>query len=302
MNKKDELFFHKSVLIEEVLFYLNIKKNGIYVDATFGSGGHTRAILEKEPTACVIGIDWDRESLDKYGSLIHDDFGDRFIPMFGNFAHLYKLLKRINIPRVDGILADFGTSQMQIKERPGFSLYHDLPLDMRMSVSHQKITAAQVLNEAPAALLEEIFYVYGEERFSRKITRAIIHDRKTKPFRTTKQLADLIRRVVPASRSVKIHPATRVFQALRIYINKELDNIKAFLKGAVEVLEPEGRLVCISFHSLEDRLVKQFFKKKKEEGGWEILTKKTVTPERDEIAINPASRSAKLRAIARITI
>jgi 16S rRNA (cytosine1402-N4)-methyltransferase len=291
---------HKSVLVTEVIFYLNVKPHGIYVDATFGSGGHTRAILQKEPTARVIGIDWDMQSLDQYGSRIIEEFGDRFTPVFGNFAHLYKLLKKININFVDGILADFGTSQMQIIERPGFSIYRDTPLDMRMSLSHQQITAAHVVNTASPDQLADIFYQFGEERFSRKIAKAIGEHRVKKPFTTTKELADFVAKIVPWPKHGKIHPATRVFQALRIYVNQELENITAFLEGAFTLLVPQGRLVCISFHSLEDRIVKQFFKEKKEENSLAILTKKVITASQAELHENPSARSAKLRAAERI--
>jgi 16S rRNA (cytosine1402-N4)-methyltransferase len=301
MNQNNEPLLHKSVLVEEVIFYLNVKPHGIYVDATFGSGGHTRAILTKEPTAQVIGIDWDINSLTTYSSLIVQEFGEgRFIPVFGNFAHLYKLLRKISVDKVDGILADFGTSQMQIIERPGFSIYRDTPLDMRMSLSHQKIMAAQVVNTASAELLADIFYTYGEERLARKIAQAIVEQRTRKLFYTTKELADLVARIVPWPKHGKIHPATRVFQALRIYINQELENIKAFLKGAVGALAPQGRLVCISFHSLEDRLVKQFLREKADTGELKIVTKKVMGPTPEELQRNPSARSAKLRAAERI--
>lgn len=299
-HTNNELLLHKSVLVDEVIFYMALKPSGVYVDATFGSGGHTRALLEKDPTIRVIGIDWDINSLNTYAPLIHQDFGDRFTPVFGNFAHIYKLLKKIGITAVDGILADFGTSQMQINERPGFSIYKDMPLDMRMSVSHQKTTAADIINTAPPTLLADIFYTYGEERFARKIAYAIVHDREKKPFVTTKDLADLIVRIVPWPKHIRIHPATRVFQALRIYVNQELEHITSFLKGVPELLAANGRLVCISFHSLEDRIVKQFLKEKEQDGTFEILTKKVVVPTNQEIEKNPSSRSAKLRAAARI--
>ena len=295
------MLFHKSVLVEEVLTYLNPQPHKIYIDATFGSGGHTRAILEKEPTCRVIGIDWDRSSLDRYAPLIEEEFGDRFIPVWGNFALLYKLLKKIDLQQVDGILADFGTSQMQIADQPGFSLYTDAPLDMRMSAAHHKTTAAELLNTASEDKLLRIFSDLGEERFSRKIARAIVKERGRKRFKTTQQLADFIKGLVPYKREAKIHPATRVFQALRIYVNQELDNIRSFLKGALPPLAPQGRLVCISFHSLEDRLVKQFFIDQSLAGKLKILTKKVVVPSSQEVASNPSSRSAKLRAAFKIS-
>lgn len=293
-----DLFFHKSVLIEEVIFYLNLQPNGTYIDATFGSGGHTKAILQKEPTCTVIGIDWDKTSLDTYAPLVTQQFGDRFIPVWGNFAHLYKLIKKLDIKKVQGILADFGTSQMQIKERPGFSFTQNTPLDMRMSSSHYKETAADIVNSASYQKLVSIFKDYGEERFAGKIARAIIEDRTKKRFKTTRDLAGLIERIVPHKKS-GMHPATRVFQALRIYVNQELDHIRSFLAGATDALAPEGRLVCISFHSLEDRLVKQFVRDKAHEGVLESLTPKGVVPTDEEVAENPSSRSARLRAAQR---
>ena len=285
---------------EEVIELLNVKPHGVYVDATFGSGGHTRAILEKEPTCKVIALDWDQTSLDTYAPLLEREFGDRFIPIFGSFAHIWRILKKESIQYVDGILADFGTSQMQIVERPGFSIYRDTPLDMRMSVAHFKTTAADIINKAPEQELADIFFTYGEERYSRKIAQAIVHDRKTQSFQTTKQLASLIARIVPRNKRSNVHPATRVFQALRIRVNRELDNILDFLKQSVTVLADSGRIVCISFHSLEDRIVKQFFKDKEHEKELEIVTKKLLSPSERELAENPSSRSAKVRAAARI--
>ncbi len=293
-------FFHKSVMVDEVVDLLKVQPHGTYVDATFGSGGHTRAILQKNSTCTVIGIDWDQDSLKRYAPLITEEFGNRFIPLFGSFAHIWRLFKKASIKQVDGILADFGTSQMQITERPGFSIYRDTPLDMRMSPAHQRITAAHIVNQASAEELAHIFFTYGEERYSRKIAQAIAHDRKQQRFTTTRQLAELIQRIVPRSKKSSIHPATRVFQALRIQVNNELDNIDSFLKQSLELLANEGRLVCISFHSLEDRLVKQFFKDKEHEGRLEIITKKPLVAAAKERAENPSSRSAKVRAAARI--
>ena len=296
----ESMLFHKSVLVDEVLFYLDPQPNGLYIDATFGSGGHARAILQKEPTCSVIGIDWDKASLDRYAPLIAEQFGDRFIPIWGNFALLYKLLKKIDVAQVNGILADFGTSQMQIAEQPGFSLYSDAPLDMRMSMAHHKTTAAQVLSTASEEKLFHIFADFGEERFSRKIARAIVNERSKNKFKTTRQLAEFIKRIVPHKPQIKIHPATRVFQALRIYVNQELDNIRSFLKGSLPFLADQGRLVCISFHSLEDRLVKQFFHDQERENKLRVLTKKVVKPTDEEVLANPSARSAKLRAAAKI--
>ena len=299
MSTEDRII-HKSVLVDEVLHYLEPKPGKTYVDVTFGSGGHTRAILEHEPEARVIALDWDSISFDTYAPAFKEEFGDRLTLIWGNFALLYKLLAKAGIKQVDGVLADFGTSQMQIKERPGFSVYNDLPLDMRMSPPHQKITAAELLNKASEEKLREIFWQLGEERFARQIVQAIVAERKKKRFQTTGQLVAVIERAVPMPKKRTIHPATRVFQALRIYVNKELENIRSFLSGATRALNPDGRLVCISFHSLEDRLVKQFFKEQESLDVLRVLTPKVVTASPEELATNPSSRSARLRAAQRI--
>jgi len=296
----DKLFYHKPVLVNEVLHYLDPQPEKIYLDVTFGTGGHTKAILEREPRCKVIALDWDSVSLEKYGQPLVERFPSRLKLVWGNFALLYKIIKKEKIVAVDGILADFGTSQIQIKERPGFSVYADTILDMRMSPAHQKITAAQVLQDSSEEKLREIFWQLGEENHARQIARAIVLGRKKKKIKTTRQLADLIERVVPKNRKQKIHPATRVFQALRIYVNKELENITSFLSSACKVLTPSGRLVCISFHSLEDRIVKRFFKEKSNEGILKVLTETVILASDQEVKINPSARSAKLRAAERL--
>jgi len=288
--------YHKSVLVKEVLEYLDPQPNKLYVDVTFGGGGHTRAILEKETKCKVIAIDWDKNALEKNGALLQEEFPGRLTLIWGNFAQLIKLLKKENITSVDGILADFGTSQYQITNLPGFSVYKEAFLDMRMSNSHHQTTAADVINRASQKQLEEIFFNLGEERNSKKIASFIVENRRYKKIETVGQLIDIIERAFPSDykKKSKIHPATRVFQALRIYVNDELENINSFLVATLSVLNSGGRLVCISFHSLEDRLVKQFLKNHK--SSFEILTKKVVTASPEEIQINLSSRSAKLRA------
>lgn len=295
-QSSEKLLFHKPVLVDEVLLYLNPQPEKIYVDATFGSGGHSRAILEKEPNCKIIAFDWDAQALGTYAPLLQEEFGDRFTYVWGNFAHIYKLLKKIGITRVDGILADFGTSQIQITDRPGFSLYKDALLDMRMSPPHQKETAATIVNEFSEDKLRDIFWQFGEEKFAKRIAKAIVLQRKKQKIMTTGQLADLVKQVVPFNPRQRIHPATRIFQALRIYVNAELDNINAFLPAAIRALNIHGRLVCISFHSLEDRIVKQFFKQQEQEGRGHIITKRVVISSDEETTRNPSARSAKLRA------
>lgn len=287
---------HKTVLIQEVLEQLQPKPHGIYVDATFGGGGHTRAILNAEPTCRVIGLDWDNESIERHAPALEEEFGNRLSVLWGNFAHIYRLLKKNKISCIDGVLADFGTSQYQIFHKEGFSFMIDSPLDMRMSPAHQRETAASIVNHYSSKDLAQLFYTLGEEPNGRKIAEAILAARAVKPIETTLQLAHIIESVVPRSRS--IHPATKVFQALRIKINQELDNIEEFLKISLSMLNPGGRLVCISFHSLEDRIVKHFFKDNTDK--LEILTPKPVEATEEEIAQNPSSRSAKLRAARKL--
>lgn len=295
------MIFHKPVLVQEVLEHLDPKPQQVYVDVTFGGGGHTRAILEKEPTCKVIAFDWDKTTLETNGVSLQDEFPDRLTLVWSNFSLLDRKLKELGIQQVDGILADFGTSFYQLTQKAGFSFYKDTELDMRMAPSHQKVTAAQVLNTASEQKLVEIFGELGQEPKSKILARAIVQERIKSPFRTTKQLAQLVERVVPWTKK-GIHPATRIFQALRIYVNKELENIKGFLVAAMRVLKPDGRLLCISFHSLEDGIVKDFFRS--HSAGYnpllQIITKKVIVAGPSEVKENPSSRSAKLRVAKRL--
>lgn len=295
MDQSNSLVYHKPVLMNEVLEYLDIKPGKTYLDVTFGTGGHTRAILEKEPTCSVIAFDWDLDELERYGDPLKEEFGDRLTLIWGNFALLYKLLKKAGVTSVDGILADFGTSQIQIAERSGISFSRDTPLDMRLSPAHYQETAADIVNIMSEKDLRELFWELGEEQQARPIARAIIVAREKKKIETTGQLVEIIKKAVPFSGKSRIHPATKVFQALRMYVNKELENMQSFLVAAIRALKPQGRLVCISFHSLEDRHVKQFFKDQERLLALEIITPKVVKPTLEEVALNPSSRSACLR-------
>ncbi len=289
--------YHKPVLISEVVTYMALKPDGIYVDATFGGGSHSRALLEAEPSIRLISFDWDKTAIELNGPDLEAEFGERFTLLWGNFTQITQLLKKQKIHSVDGILADFGTSQYQLSSQAGFSFSHDTPLDMRMSPSHMKTTAADVVNLASEAELSEILYTLGEEYSARKIARFIVSERAAHPIVTTKELAQIVMKVVPPySRSV--HPATKTFQALRIFVNDELNNVKSLLTQALTLLNTEGRIVCISFHSLEDRIVKQFFKNHPAE--LHTLTKKVITATPEELQTNPSSRSAKLRAAERL--
>jgi 16S rRNA (cytosine1402-N4)-methyltransferase len=292
--------YHKSVLVREVVQALALKPGGTYVDATFGGGGHTRALLEADPTVTVIALDWDTVALEKNGAPLQELYPDRLKLMWGNFAQIDRLLKREGIEKVDGILADFGTSQYQLHERAGFSFHKDSPLDMRMSPSHRKITAAELLNKASEEKLTSIFRELGQEPKARLIARAIVVERQKSPFKTTLQLSKLVERLI-SRHGRTTHPATKIFQALRIFINQELDNIHAFLINGTKMLAPNGRLVCISFHSLEDRIVKQFFKKQQaEEPYMRLISDGPIEANAEEVAQNPSSRSAKLRVAERV--
>ena len=294
---------HKPVLVNEVITFLNPQPGKTYLDCTFGGGGHTRAILEAEKNCKVIAMDWDHVSLDSRGLPLQEEFGDRLRLVWGNLSLLYKILKHEGIGQLDGILADFGPSQIQIFGRPGFSMFIDTPLDMRMSPGYQQMTAETVVSKSSEEKLREIFWQLGEEPYAREIAKAIVTERQKhrgNRIRTTGELVKIIEDVVPMHRRKRAHPATKVFQALRIYVNHELDNITAFMPAAIKGLNPGGRLVCISFHSLEDRLVKTYFKDQERDGLVTLLTPKVVEATEDEISINASARSAKLRAVEKL--
>jgi 16S rRNA (cytosine1402-N4)-methyltransferase len=285
--------YHIPVLVREVIQYMAPKKGGVYVDATFGGGGHTRALLQAEPTCTVIACDWDKQAIEINGPALEEEFPGRVQFVWTNFTRIDQHLKKMGIHHVDGILADFGTSQYQIKQRAGFSFAIDTPLDMRMSPGHQTLLACDIVNNYSENDLLKILYEYGEESHARAIVRAILAVRVKRKIKSTGQLVDIIMSVVPR-KSKAVHPATKTFQALRIVVNQELQNIHAFLQQANRLIRPGGRLVCISFHSLEDRLVKQFLRDNK--AVWTVLTPRVIVGSDDEIATNPSSRSAKLRA------
>ncbi len=289
-----ESSYHKPVLVEEVVHYMAPKPSGTYIDATFGGGGHTRALLTQQPACKVIGVDWDKTAIEQNAPPIEQEFGQRFKAIWGSFSQLGLLLKRHQIGQVDGILADFGTSTYQIFQKPGFSFAHDTALDMRMSPAHQRYTAYHLVNKASEEELAYIIHEYGEEPQSRRLARALIEARRIRPIKTTGQLADIIASVIGRNPRSRIHPATRVFQAFRIAVNHELDNIRALLSQSLTVLAPQGRLVCISFHSLEDRLVKNFLRDHRHD--FNLLTAKAVKATPEEIRYNPSARSARLRA------
>jgi 16S rRNA (cytosine1402-N4)-methyltransferase len=283
-------FSHVSVLSRELVEGLNIRAGGHYLDATVGGGGHSQLILEAAPEVQLTAIDRDAVALAAAQAKLAP-YGDRVHFWQGNFAEYQPFSLQF-----DGIIADLGVSSAQFDtpER-GFSFRHTADLDMRMD-QRQSLTAADVINQWDAAQLAEAFYKYGEERLSRQIARRIVEKR---PFQTTTQLADAIAHSVPPKyRHGRIHPATRVFQALRIVVNQELASLETFLNRAPHWLKPEGRIGMISFHSLEDRIVKHTLR---DSPLLRILTKKPITAQEKELADNPRSRSAKLRLAERVS-
>lgn len=298
---------HIPVLQKEVIQYLDPKPNKNFIDTTLGKGGHTAGILERNgPKGKVLGIDRDPEIIRNLKlPTVHTqeirNLEKRIILACDNFANLKEIVQREKFKQVQGILFDLGMSSWHLeKSQRGFSFLKNEPLDMRYS-PESPLTAAKIVNYWSRLELERILKEYGQERFSQKIVQKIIEARRIKVIKTTAQLVAIVREAVPVwYQNQKIHFATRTFQALRIAVNNELDNLKKALPQAVEILEKNGRLVVVSFHSLEDRIVKNFFREKSKEDLLKILTKKPVVPTPKEIRINPRSRSAKLRAAVKI--
>ncbi|NJL50135.1 MAG: 16S rRNA (cytosine(1402)-N(4))-methyltransferase RsmH [Leptolyngbyaceae cyanobacterium SM2_5_2] len=285
----DSAFHHVPVLPQAVVDGLNIQPGGWYLDATVGGGGHSRLILETDPTVRLVAVDQDDMAIATAKTNL-EEFGDRVTVWHGNFSQFKPDDQKLN-----GILADLGVSsaQFDIPER-GFSFRHTAPLDMRMD-PRQELTAAEIVNHWGETDLANLIYTYGEERLSRRIARKILEQR---PFQTTTELADAISQCVPQKyRYGRIHPATRTFQALRIAVNHELEVLKTLLEKAPHWLAPGGRLVIISFHSLEDRLVKHGMK---EHPALRVITKKPIIATPEEINENPRARSAKLRVAERV--
>ena len=285
---------HTSVLSKEICDILLPGPNGIFVDATFGAGGHARRFLE-QGASFVYAIDQD-ETVRPFVDALATDYPQKLSFHLGNFSHLTTLLPETAHGKVSGILFDLGVSSMQLDQSErGFSFMRDGPLDMRMSGKGP--SAQEAINQLSEQELADIFYYYGEERRSRQIAAAICLQRRTTPFTTTLQLAQAVSTVL-GGRTGKIHPATRVFQGLRIYVNQELDILASAFTEAAALLIPGGKLAVITFHSLEDRLVKRLFKSLSlEHDQFHILTKKPVAPTEAETRVNPRSRSAKLRIL-----
>lgn len=299
---------HKPVLISHITKLLDVKPQGIYIDCTFGAGGYSKAILEANNNCKLIAIDQDPNTKST-ADIFKEIYKERFSFVNDNFVNLPNITKE----KIDGIVMDIGVSSMQIDNaNRGFSFAKDGPLDMRMSCNGTK--ASDIINKMPEQELANIIYRYGGERKSRQIARKINNIRAEKDITSTKELADIVRSVVPKAKD-KIDPATRTFQAIRIYINDELKNLELALESAANMLNEDGILIVVSFHSLEDRIVKDFFNKKtgknigrsrhlpfnesKEIYYFTAITKKAISPDETELEYNIRSRSAKLRAIKR---
>jgi len=311
----DSEFEHKSILVGEILGFLDLQPGSVVIDATLGLGGHAEAVLQTFADTKVIGIDQDQKALENATERLKS-FGSRFQGVHSNFVEISSVADELNITAVDAVIADLGVSSMQLDDAErGFSFRFDAPLDMRMDTSKGS-TAAELLEELDQEEIANLIYRYGEERKSRRVARLIVERRDAgQPVRSTEELARLVERAVGRSPKDKIHPATRTFQALRIAVNNELGILDGFIKDSIDLLKLNGTLSVITFHSLEDRIVKQAFQKLSgkcfcppripkcvcgAEKRVEILTRKPVVPTEDEMSVNPRSRSAKLRVCRKL--
>ncbi len=307
---------HKSVLLTETVKVLKPQPAEIFVDATLGLGGHAAALLSGAAETCVFGIDQDLEAIERAKQRL-EKFGGRIEIFHANFSDIKRVLAQTDVEKVDGVLADLGVSSLQFDSAErGFSFRYDAPLDMRMDANSDTETAAELLAALSEFEIARIIYEYGEERKSRRIASRIVWKREHgEPIETTRQLANLVEKAIGDGKKDKIHPATRTFQALRIAVNRELEILEQFIRDSVEILKKDGRLAVITFHSLEDRIVKQTFQKLSGKcfcpprlpqcacGATrevEILTKKPIVPTDAEIEENPRARSAKLRACLKL--
>jgi 16S rRNA (cytosine1402-N4)-methyltransferase len=295
---------HKPVLVKEVIELLIRRSSGVYVDCTIGSGGHTDSILEHlDGNGMVIGIDKDADAIERARIRLLKWKG-RVILVHEDFRNITKIMKQIGVKQVDGILMDLGMSSEQIEDiSRGFSFMGEGPLDMRMD-RRSDVTAEMLVNELSERELADLLFRYGEERHSRRIARAIVMERAKRRILTTTELANIVGRAVRGRRG-RLHPATRTFMALRIAVNDELGALQEGLQKGIELLRPGGRIGVISFHSLEDRIVKQFFNRHAECGDLKqavlrLITRKPVQPTEEEKKSNPRARSAKLRVAERI--
>ena len=294
----DRTVVHIPVLTREVLDWLSPCPGGVYIDATLGLGGHSSLILEESaPSGRVIGFEWDEQAAGLAGGRL-SEFGERFQLVPASYVDLPARCDLLGVHRTDGIIVDLGVSSLQMDSpERGFSFMVDAPLDMRMD-NRREITAEHLVNSLHKEELADIFYVYGEERQARRVARFIVEAREKERLSTTRQLADIVSQAIPVKyHPKKIHVATKVFQALRIAVNRELDNLVKLMTDAPDLLVPGARICIISFHSLEDRIVKQALNNNP---AYRVLTRKPVRPTALEIKKNPRSRSAKLRVAEKI--
>ena len=304
-------FKHISVLLNETIENLNIKEDGIYLDGTLGGAGHSSEIVKRLTTGKLIGIDQDDDALKKSSEVLRD-FKDKIIIRKSNFSDFDQILDELNIEKIDGALLDLGVSSYQLdKGERGFSYHQDYPLDMRMDQT-KDLDAKYVVNKYSKDELERVIFEYGEERWAKRIAEFIIEERKEKPINTTFELVDVIKKAIPKSQRQEKHPGMKTFQGIRIEVNNELNIIDTAIKKIVDRLNKKGRLCIITFHSLEDRIVKNTFKYLEKrcicdprapictcdkESKVKIITKKPILPSDLEIAKNIRSRSAKLRVV-----
>jgi 16S rRNA (cytosine1402-N4)-methyltransferase len=287
---------HTPVLAEEAVHWLRVEPGGTYIDATVGLGGHAEEIARRLKTGRLIGLDRDERALEIARERLKD-YGERVMLVQADFSTIDEVAREMKLPPVQGILADLGVSSLQLDtaER-GFSFRFEGPLDMRMG-SEIAGTAADIVNETAEAELANLLYRLGEERDSRRIARAIV---RARPIRSTEHLATVVAGARTSRGRQKLHPATKTFLALRIAVNRELEELGQFLDRAPATLAPGGRWVVLSYHSLEDRMVKQHFRRLSAEGEMAVLTRKVIRPSDQEIAANPRARSAKMRVAEKL--
>lgn len=305
---------HISVLLEEVINGLNLKEDGIYIDATLGYAGHSSHILKKITRGCLFAFDQDEDAIN-YSKNKLSSIASNFVIIKSNFVNMKEELEKKDVFKVDGVLFDLGVSSPQLDEASrGFSYHNDAKLDMRMDRSNP-LSAYEVVNNYSMADLITIFYKYGEEKYAKSIARGIVKYRETKKIETTLELVDIIKSSIPEKAKRDKHPAKRVFQAIRIEVNNELGILDKAINDALDMLNVGGRVCVITFHSLEDRIVKNIFKKRvkidevikglpniplESLPDFKLVNNKAIVPSEDELVSNPRSRSAKLRIIERI--
>jgi 16S rRNA (cytosine1402-N4)-methyltransferase len=308
---------HRPVLLQETIQLVAPERGGLFIDGTVGLGGHSEALLEASPETSVIGLDRDTEAL-SFATERLKRFGSRFRAVHSDFREIERVVEKAGVKELSGVLVDLGVSSLQLdRQERGFSFRHDAPLDMRMNASGAEETAAELLQRLPEEEIARIIFEYGEERHSRRIARWIVERRERgEPISRTQELAELVARAARTRKRERIHPATRTFQALRIAVNRELEGLDQFVETAIDLLQPDGRFAAISFHSLEDRIIKRSLRRL---AGYcecdlrrapvcscgarkvvEILTRRPVVPDETETKENPRARSAKLRACRRL--